>query len=59
MRNSKNLTNSGRYADEQVCSNFQTKKLIGKSGTNFIENTYSLHRGFKPKDNKNYCNLGF
>lgn len=47
--NSGKFTRGIRYEDQQIYNNFKTKKFLGSKGTNFIENTYSLHRGYKPK----------
>ena len=48
--NSDLFTKGGRYQDSEIYSNFKTRKFIGETGTNFLENTYGLHRGFKPKE---------
>jgi len=42
-------TKGGRYLDEQIYKYFKTKKFYGLKGTNFLENTYGLHRGHKPQ----------
>jgi hypothetical protein len=47
--NSGKYTKGYRYKDYQIYDHFKTKKFFGIKGTNFIENTYSLHRGYKPK----------
>lgn len=50
--NSKYLVRSGRFEDVDVYNKFKTKRFYGDAGTNFIENTYGLHRGFKPKNSR-------
>lgn len=45
---SSNFVKGGRYSDNDIYQLFETKKFLGRSGTNFLENTYGLHRGYKP-----------
>lgn len=47
--NSGKYTGGLRYKDYQIYDHFKTKKFFGIKGTNFMENTYSLHRGYKPR----------
>ena len=42
-------TKGGRYLDEEVYKFFKTKRFLGLKGTNFLENTFGLHRGHKPQ----------
>ena len=48
--NSKHFTKGGRYEDDSIYEFFSTKKFLGCEGTNFLENTYGLHRGYKPQE---------
>jgi len=47
---SNKFAKGGRYIDADIYNEFETKKFIGQIGTNFLENTYGLHRGYKPKE---------
>ncbi|MDA9741686.1 hypothetical protein N9U92_03425, partial [Prochlorococcus sp. AH-736-L15] len=48
--NSNHFTKGGRYEDDSIYEFFSTKKFLGSEGTNFLENTYGLHRGYKPQE---------
>ncbi len=54
-QNSKLFEKRGRFTDEEVESTFSSNDRIeyqGKKGTAFLEDTYGLHKGSLPTDNK-------